>query len=143
MGEIGLYWFLHCLGAAIVFAAAAGVGLIDNMWVAPALSKHDIVPKEDACYRRGAGIAVMSLCLVAAAVRPFHFADPHAWSWVMLALEVVFCCVGMLGTVLCNWRTLGEMDRVDPVAFAASPASEKGRTDPVAFAASPMIKKES
>lgn len=123
--EIGLEWFLHCLGAFMVFTAAAGMGFIYLVWCAPTLNKLELVPKEDARYRQCAGIAIFVVVVVGGAVRPFHFADPHTWAWVMLAVEVAFAMIAILAMMLGSWRTLAQMDRTDPVAYTASSVSKK------------------
>merc|ERR1712156_1207806 len=91
--EIGLYWFLHCLGAAMVFAAMAGVGFTYIVFVAPTLNKLGLVPKQDAFCRRMSCALVCVFMVIAAAVRPFHMADPHRWGWAMLGIEIVFSLV--------------------------------------------------
>lgn len=123
----GLESFLHCAGAAIVFASIAGTGFVYMFFCASTLDKLGVVPKEDAWYRKVACILVCLLAAVGAIVRPFHLADPHAWGWAMLAVEVLFCLVGILATILGNLQTLTEMDLKDPVGFAARPAGKKQR----------------
>jgi len=127
--EIGLYWFLHCLGAAMVFAAMAGMGFTYIKFVAPVLNKFEIVPKQDAFCRRMSCSLVCLFMVIAACVRPFHMADPARWGWLMLAIEIVFSLIGLLATVLGNWQTLGEMDRTDSVAFEAVPAGKSSKRD--------------
>lgn len=116
--EFGLYWFLHCVGAAMVFAAMAGVGFVYVTFVAPAMNMLGIVPKDDAWYRRLASIMVCVLMVIGAGVRPFHLIDPAGWSWPLLMVEVLFCLTGMLASVLGNWRTFGELDRAGINALA-------------------------
>merc|ERR1719433_2617789 len=69
------------------------------MYVAPTLNKLGIVPAQDAFCRKGACGLVCVFMLIAAAVRPFHMADPHTWGWVMLGIEIVFSLIGLLSTV--------------------------------------------
>lgn len=116
----GLESFLHCAGAAIVFASIAGVGFVYLFFLASTLDQLGVVPKEDAWYRKGACISVCLLAAAGAAVRPFHLADPHTWGWAMLAVEVFFSLVGILATIFGNLRTLTEMDLKDPVGFSYS-----------------------
>jgi len=115
--EIGLFWFLHCLGAAMVFGSMAGIGFVYLFYVSPTLTEHNLVPKEDAWYRKMACIMVCVLCVAGMAVRPFHIANPANWSWTLLVIEVLFSLIGILASVVANWRTLGELDKVEPVAF--------------------------
>jgi len=124
-GEVGLHWFLHCVGCLLTFVAIAGAGFVYVFFIAPKLSKSHIVPKEDAWYRRWCGISVCSLVVVAAGVRSLHFADNAGWAWSLLAVEIGFCALWNLASVLGNWQTLGEMDRTDPVAFAACSSGEE------------------
>jgi len=116
--EFGLCWFLHCVGAAIVFAGMAGVGFTYVTFVAPGLSKLDVVPKSDEFFRRWASILVCITMVAGAAVRPVHLLNPTSCSWTMLGVEMIFCLIGMLASVLGNWQTFCQLDRAGPGALA-------------------------
>ena len=122
--EFGLCWFLHCVGAAIVFAGIAGVGFTYVNFVAPGLSKLDVVPKADDFFRRCASILVCITMVVGAAVRPFHLLNPTSCSWIMLGVEMLFCLIGMLASVLGNWQTFCQLDRAGTGALAARQTSK-------------------
>jgi len=122
--EFGLCWFLHCVGAAIVFAGMAGMGFTYVNFVAPGLSKIDVVPRADEFFRRCASVLVCITMLAGAAVRPIHILHPTSCSWIMLGVEMVFCLIGMLASVLGNWQTFCQLDRAGPGALAAPQTSK-------------------
>lgn len=122
--EFGLCWFLHCVGAAMVFAGMAAAGFTYVNFVAPGLSKLDIVPKADEFFRRWACVLVCITMVAGAAVRPFHVLNPASCAWTMLGVEMLFCLIGMLASLLGNWQTFCQLDRAGPVALAARKTSK-------------------